>query len=144
MMNLSESKKSDVALLIVRLAAGLIFVMHGYGKLWGGNPGMEGFTGFVASIGFPMPAFFAYCAALSEVVGGLLVMLGAWTRIAAIFPGIVIAVAFFAVKGGNLPKGDLEFLLLAVMVALALGGGGNMTVMKWLKKGGSPAGEVKA
>ena len=54
------------ALLVLRLAAGAIFLIHGYGKLFGNAPGMEGFTGMLLHLGFPMPSFWAYLVAVLE------------------------------------------------------------------------------
>ncbi|HTM67848.1 MAG TPA: DoxX family protein [Candidatus Binatia bacterium] len=133
-MQLSESKKQDIALLVLRVAAGLIFVLHGWGKLFGGQPGMENFTKMVAGIGFPLPVVFAYAAALSEFLGGIALALGLFPRIACIFLGFVMCVALFAVKKAQLPKADPDLALLAIVVAIALHGAGRYSLGMFLKK----------
>jgi putative oxidoreductase len=120
------------ALLVLRIAAGIIFIYHGYGKLFGGAPGMEAFTGMVAKIGFPLPMLFAYAAALSEFVGGIMILLGVFTQYAAIFTAIVMFVALVFVKKFNLPAADPDIALLAISIALALMGGGKFSL--WRKK----------
>lgn len=131
---MSESKKQDVALLVLRVAAGLIFVLHGWGKLFGGNPGMENFTKMVAGIGFPLPVVFAYAAALSEFLGGIALALGVFPRVATLFLGFVMLVALFAVKKAQLPKADPDLALLAIVVAVGLHGAGRYTLGALLKK----------
>ena len=70
-----------LAPLILRLVLGVIFIAHGYPKLFGG--GMEKFVGTVTTkVG--MPPFMAYVAALSEFGGGVLLLLGLFTRWAAL------------------------------------------------------------
>jgi len=143
-MKISESKKQDIALLVLRIAAGVIFVMHGYGKLFGGNPGMEGFTKMVTGLGFPLPVVFAYAAALSEFVGGIALILGIFPRVAAFFIGCVMLVALVAVKKAQLPKGDVEFALLAIVIAIGLHGAGRYSLGMFLRKKAAAPGPTPA
>ena len=53
---------------------------HGLGKV----PPPEQLVAGVTAMGFPIPLFFAWCAAASELVGGLLIALGWYTRLAAL------------------------------------------------------------
>jgi putative oxidoreductase len=85
----------DVGLLVLRFAGLGLAIFHGWGKLSGLLAGTSRFAEGVAAMGFPMPVVFAWAAALSEVVGGLLVFLGFGTRIAAAFCAITVAVAAF-------------------------------------------------
>jgi putative oxidoreductase len=127
-------KCMDCALLVLRLAAGLIFVLHGYGKLFGHAPGMEAFTGMVAGLGFPAPGFFSYIAALSEFFGGIALILGVGVQYASVFLAIVMLVAWGGMKKFSLPMGDPDFALLAISVALFMTGGGKHTIMSLLGK----------
>ena len=52
----------------------------------------------VAKLGFPFPAFFAWCAVLTEVVGSFLIMIGLFTRVAAFNLMITMLVAIFLQK----------------------------------------------
>ena len=92
---ISEMTK-DLALLILRLSGfGLAFA-HGWQKVsrlisGNGGPFVEG----VESLGFPMPMVFAWAAALAEFGGGLLIALGIFTRVAAVFTAFTMFVAAF-------------------------------------------------
>lgn len=124
------------ALLALRLAAGAIFIYHGYGKLFGGAPGMEAFTAMVGKIGFPLPVVFAYAAAFSEFFGGIALLLGLFTRFASALIFIVMIVALFAVKQFKLPLADPDLALLAISLALFLMGPGRYTALGCMGKHG--------
>jgi putative oxidoreductase len=86
----------DLALLVLRLSGIGLALAHGWPKLerllsGKGAPFIEG----VAALGFPYPTVFAWAAALSEMVGGLLIAVGLLTRVAATFAGITMFVAAF-------------------------------------------------
>ena len=120
----------SAGLLVLRLTTGLVFALHGYGKLFGGNPGMEAFTGMVGRLGFPAPSLFAYLAALSEFLGGIALILGVWTQVACIFLAFVMLVAFFMVKKHALPMGDVDLALFGSVIALYCLGSGRYSVIK--------------
>lgn len=84
----------NIGLLWLRVLMGLgISIFHGYGKVFGGR--MEQFTEGVAKMGFPAPDFFAWAAAFSEFIGGILLVLGLGTRLAAFFVFMTMSVAAF-------------------------------------------------
>jgi len=126
----------DLALLILRVALGVCFVIHGLGKLGIVGPGnMSGFTGWLQSLGLPFPALQARVAMLSELIGGALITVGLGTRVAAIFCLIaMIIAATIGHKGGgylitNNPPGNEYALNLAIlMVVLILIGPGSYSL----------------
>lgn len=75
--------RADLGLFIVRAFAGIAMALgHGWGKLvheghFGPTPE---FIGSVENLGLPMPVVFAWGAALSELVGGVLIAIGLLTR----------------------------------------------------------------
>jgi putative oxidoreductase len=85
----------DVGLLILRLAGLYLAISHGWSKVAGLASGQDGFVKGTAELGFPMPVLFAWVAALSEFLGGLLVTVGLGTRVAAAFAASTMAVAAF-------------------------------------------------
>lgn len=112
----------DEALLIARLALGICFVVHALGKLGLVGPGnMEGFTGWLRSMGLPFPALQARLAMLSELLGGAFITLGLGTRAAFLVCGITMLVATtIGHKGGgylitNNPPGNEYALNLAIL-----------------------------
>jgi putative oxidoreductase len=86
----------DLGLLCIRLSGFYLALGHGLGKTIALASGQgAGFISGVEALGFPMPAVFAWAAALAELVGGLLVGMGLGTRIFAPFPLFTMFVAAF-------------------------------------------------
>ena len=124
------SRATDLGLLILRLGLGLTLALaHGLGKL----PPSEGFINGVGEMGFPLPTAFAWAAALSEFVGGLLIATGLATRPAAFFVACTMATAFF-IRHADDPFMDAEKALLFLVGALALlaTGAGRYAVDRFL------------
>ncbi len=115
-----SSKWGGFAPLVLRVATGLIFALHGWQKLEMGVPGV---TGFLGSLGFPMPAFFAVVLIAAELIGGILLILGAFTHWAAKILAIVAIVALVSVhlpNGFFMANGGYEFMLLILASTLSL------------------------
>ena len=116
---------TDLGLLVLRLGVGLTMALaHGLGKI----PPSPGFVENTAGMGFPLPGLFAWAAALSEFVGGLLIAVGLLTRPAAVLVATTMAVAFFLAHGGALTgegNGELAFVYLVAAVTLVVTGAGR-------------------
>lgn len=112
-----------VGLLWLRVFMGAGIAYHGYGKVFGGYMGQ--FAEGVGALGFPMPVFFAWAAALSEFLGGILIILGLQTRVAAAFVFMTMTVAAF-IQHAHDPFGTKEMALAYWTIAggLVLLGGG--------------------
>ena len=131
----SLNQYRNLSLFFVRLGVGLVFLVHGVGKLLNIGPtamGISGFTGFLTSLGVPAPSVAAVIVALVETAGGLLILLGLWTRVAALLLAVNMLVAILLVhigKGFSVAAGGYEFALVLLLscVALMLGGSGG----KW-------------
>jgi putative oxidoreductase len=65
-----------LALLVMRLAVGAIMVVHGYHNVFGG---LQHHAQWIASLG--VPRWLGYVSSLTELVGGLLLLAGFFTRI---------------------------------------------------------------
>lgn len=124
--------------VILRLVLGIIFIAHGYGKVFGG---MEGFKKAVEGLG--IPPFMAYVSAGTELFGGIFLILGLLTRWTALFIGINMAVAILTVhlKYGligepTLGKAGFEYplMLLTASLVLMLWGGGPLSLDRSLLK----------
>ncbi len=120
--NVGSTWVGACGLLALRLLAGLALALaHGVGKV----PPSERFIAGVAELGFPLPVFFAWAAGFSELVGGILVAVGLFTRPAAFMILITMLVAAFRRHAPD-PFADKEKALLYAAIALALlclGGG---------------------
>lgn len=101
----------DVGILCLRLAIGMIFLAHGSQKLFGlfGGGGLAATAQGFAAMGFQPGFFWATVVACTEFFGGLGVLLGFATRLAALLIGIVMVVAMVKI---HLPNGFfLNFML---------------------------------
>ena len=126
-MDYLKRKYLDAGLLWMRVLMGLGIMTHGYPKIFGGK--MEGFTNVTADLGFPLPGFFAWLAALTELLGGLLLAVGAGTRIVALLLFGTMLVAAFMGHGGD-PFNEKEMALLYLTFAgtLMLTGPGKFSI----------------
>lgn len=130
------SAYAGYAPLVLRVATGLVFAMHGYQKFSGG---LAGVTGFLTSLGFPLPGVFAVVLIAVELVGGIALILGLGTRVVAKLCAIVAFVAFFTVHVSNgffITNGGYEFILVlfAASVSLMLTGGGKWALDNTVRK----------
>jgi len=115
----------DIALLIVRLVAGLAMAGHGAQKLfgWFGGYGLAGTGGFFEQLGWRPGRLFALGAGLGEFGGGLLIALGLGGPIGPALVVMVMVAATFAVhfqKGFWATNGGYELPAIYVMSVLAL------------------------
>jgi putative oxidoreductase len=77
--------------LIGRILLAALFIPAGWGKIGG----FEGTVGYIASVGLPMPQVAAAVAIVVELVGGLAILFGLGTRLAALALAIFTLVASF-------------------------------------------------
>ena len=106
-----------LALLVMRLALGAVMAVHGYHKVFGG---LHHHVQFVSSLG--LPGWTAYLSAFAEFLGGLLVLLGLLTRVAAfaICIDLCVAIAKVHLHNGLTGNGGYEFPLALATLAFAL------------------------
>lgn len=106
--------------------------------VWGPQ---DWFVADVAKMGFPAPRFFAWCATISEFFGGLLLVVGLWTRPAAFFNALTTFVAAFVFHQGDVTgKGLLATLFFALTASLCLTGPGPFSLdalWAWWRRGAS-------
>ncbi len=127
-----NSIKTDFWLALFRVYVGLSLAFaHGLGKI----PPSAGFIEHTGDLGFPLPAFFAWSASLSEFAGSLLLAVGLFTRPAAFFVAATMFVAGF-VNHANDPYGMAEkaFLYLAVAVLFLVLGSGRFSMDNWARQ----------
>ena len=124
-----------VALLVLRIVVGAIMVGHGYNKVFGG--GMMAHYHQVQNLG--LPGWLAFPSALSEFFGGILVLLGLFTRFAAAAILIDMLVAIWKVhwKNGLIGEHGYEFplSLAAISLTLICYGAGPLA-LEIIRKGG--------
>ncbi len=116
----------NYGLLLARLVFGLVMAAHGSQKLfgWFGGHGIAGTGGFFESLGFRPGRMFAVAAGLSELIGGLLLVLG---LLGPVGPALMLAVMIVAAGSVHWPNGlfamnnGIEVPLLYAAGAVALG-----------------------
>jgi len=133
----------------LRLIVGYGFMEHGFAKL---SRGPEHFAAILHSMAVPAPHLMAWLTVLTELIGGLAVLLGALVPLVSLPMGAILFVAMLTV---HLPYGfssikllsvtagraqfgppgyELDLLYLACLAALALGGPGPMAIDNYLRK----------
>lgn len=126
---------SNLGILVLRLGLGIMFIAHGLQKSFGlfGGPGIKGFSGMLSGLGFVPATFWAYVAAYTELVGGILLIAGIQVRLVSSLLLILIIIAAIKVhlgKGFFLSNGGFEytFVIAAICLALILLGPGKFSV----------------
>ena len=113
-------------LAILRVVVGVTFFLHGWQKLTVMH--VAGVTGMLSGMGVPLPNVAAVALMTAELIGGALLIIGLFTRWAALLNGFDMLVAILLVhlqNGFFNPKGvELPLTLLAATVCLALAGPG--------------------
>lgn len=132
---MTDTQKSDIALLLLRVSLGIMMLAHGFVlKVLTFTP--AGTAQFFASIGYP--AFLAYLVILGEILGGLALIAGVFTRLASVLliPILVGATLMHLGNGWvfSAPNGGWEFpaFWTVTLVVQALLGPGAYSVGRLL------------
>ncbi len=136
---MAKSKLNEWSLALLRAVLGVIFLYHGYLKLFVPG-GFKGTIGFFTAIGIPLPAYAALVVSLVEFLGGLSLILGMLTKWASVLLIIEMLVAFFKVhlKNGFLISQssygyEFVLLILAGLVVVLGSGAGKLSLGKLFK-----------
>ena len=127
----STAVGDDLGLLLLRVGLGLLILLHGVAKIANGPQAIVGLT---TRAGLP-PAF-AYLVYVGEVVAPVLLVIGLWTRPAALVVAINMLVAIALAHAGQLfqlgKSGgwalELQGMFLLVALAVALLGAGRYSI----------------
>jgi putative oxidoreductase len=121
-------KSDDTGKLVLRLALGILILLHGVAKV---TKGVDGVGGMLASHG--LPAFLAYAVYVGEILAPVLLIVGLFTRPAAVIVAINMLVAIWLVHRKDLGalngQGgwalELQGMFLFAAISLAFTGGGR-------------------
>ncbi len=117
---------------LIRVTFGLMLCLaHGIPK---GTGDMTPFIARVGSLGFPFPTFFAWCAVLTEIVGGVLIAVGLFTRPVAAFASFTMLVAAYRHRPDPFALMEKPLLFLTVFVALIIAGAGPWSLDAKLRR----------
>ena len=126
----ASPRQLALGIALVRIITGVIFIAHGYMKFF--VMGIAGTTGFFSQVGVPAPSLMAPFVATLEVAGGIALVIGLLTRLAALGLAIdmLVAILLVRLKGGFFaPNGaEFEILLCVACVALVIAGAGALSV----------------
>jgi len=124
------NRQANIALTLLRVIAGVTFIAHGAQKLF--VYGLAGVSGGFAQMGIPAPQVMGPFIAFLEVFGGIALVIGLLTRLAAL--GLAFdmlgAMLFVHLKNGFfLPQGyEFVLALFAMSAALVLAGAGEYSL----------------
>jgi putative oxidoreductase len=147
--SLQQSSLARWAPIPLRLIIGYGFMEHGFAKL---SRGPEAFAAILQALGVPAPHLMAWLTILTELVGGLAVLLGAFVSFVSLPMAALLFVAIFTV---HLPNGfssiklmsvtagraqfgppgyEVNLLYLASLAALVFGGSGPLALDGYFRK----------
>lgn len=142
-MLIKKNTTQDWSPLLLRLAMGAGFIVHGYAKL---SRGPAGFAKLLAFSGVPMPHLMAWAGSLTELLGGIALILGVFVRIVSVPLFLTMLTAmltvqfqygFSAVKTIGLtaqgpvfgpPGYEINVLYIAGLLSLIITGAGKFSV----------------
>jgi len=142
---MSKWNKPEVGSLVLRVGLGLIFFLHGWANVVGGQ---ESFVHeMFAMIGWSVPGLLLWLVTLLELLGGLALILGVFARVAAVLLAVEMIAAvlafhigqgFFIVAIPNVPLAygfEYHVALVSGLVCLALTGPGVWAIGPMISAG---------
>ena len=132
----TDSLLSKWGLVPIRIVVGVIFLMHGWQKVF--VFGISGTADILRWVGIPFPEFFAVVVMTTELLGGLAILFGLLARWAGLALAIEMTVAIFTARihgGFFTPSGfEFELALLGACLTIAAIGTGAGSLESLLKR----------
>ncbi|MBC8718372.1 DoxX family protein [Ochrobactrum sp. Marseille-Q0166] len=122
-------QSNSVATLVARVFLSILFILAGFSKL----TAISGTAGYFAGLGLPVPTATAVLVGLVEFVGGLAILVGFQTRIAAAIVALftigatLVAHMNFA-EGMNAMMAQKNLAIAGGLILLALHGAGSISI----------------
>lgn len=114
----------DLPFTILRIWLGIAFIMHGLPGIFS-TDFMAGHIGMMEVYGIPAPSFMAYLSKGGELLAGLLLLFGIFTRFGALIVIINMTVATFLAMRGDIFEdfqAQMSFTYLIIGVTILIGG----------------------
>lgn len=139
-MKYTGARFAKWGMLPLRIVVGLVFLMHGAQKLF--VFGLGGTADIMGKLGLPLPVLCAMIVIAVELLGGLAILLGVFTRLAGALLAFEMLIAIIVVRlsgGFFAPYGyEFELTLLAASLTFALNGPGGMSLEELLLRTPTP------
>ena len=136
LFNSPSRRQIDTALAVLRVVLGVTFILHGGQKLF--VFGFAGVSGAFGQMGIPAPGILGPFVAFVEFFGGIAILLGLLTRLAAlgIAATMVVAILTVHLKNGFFAPTGVEFplSLLGSAIALVITGAGDFSLDALIEK----------
>ena len=137
----ASPRQLGLGIALVRIVTGVVFAAHGYQKFF--VYGLDGAVGAFGQMGVPAPSITAPLVAVVELAGGIALIIGLLTRLAALGLAINMLGAIFLVRiagGFFAPNGEeFEIVLIVNSLALVLAGAGALSADEAIARRRSPA-----
>jgi putative oxidoreductase len=121
----TNTKALSIAILLLRIMSGLILFVGGAGKVlgWFGGMGMST-TVNIFNTSMHLSAFWTHVSCYTEFIGGLLIIIGLFTRLAAfaLFVNMLVATLFVGFKNFFLGGAAYPCLLMVIFLVIILSG----------------------
>ena len=126
MLGIDNVQGISAGVFVLRVAVGIVMIAHGRNHIWGGGK-IEGTAGWFSSLGMKPGILHAWLASITELVCGVMLILGFLQPLAAAGVIGVMAVAFVTnhLKNGFFifrPGEGYEYVLTLLLTGIALGG----------------------
>lgn len=141
---MKNDRLADLGLLFARLALAAVMLIHGTPKMIPGGPNGD-WPGFSAQIelfeqNLGIPPLFAVLAIFAEFLGGIGILLGLLTRLAAFGIACTMGFALYTLIAANQPLERMELpgaMLLIALCLLCTGAGGKSLDGAWFGRKGN-------
>jgi putative oxidoreductase len=125
--------------LLARITLGVLFMSTGWGKVHN----LEKVTQFFVELGIPAPGFNAVLVSWTELVGGALVLVGLFSRLAALPLAVSMIVALVTAKASDIHGladlfGTVEWTYLVLLIWIVVCGPGAVSIDRLLTRRGVP------
>ncbi|MGJ8689690.1 MAG: DoxX family protein [Gammaproteobacteria bacterium] len=134
LLNTIANKIQPLAWAILRILSAAMFMTHGYAKILGDNP--QPFLGGMGFFGVDLGVNMLWVAGIIELVGGALLVLGLFTRVAAFFAATLMAMAYLTAHAAWFPtlnNGELAAMYFIVYLAIFAQGPGAISLDAMLR-----------
>ncbi|MBQ7342994.1 MAG: DoxX family protein [Alistipes sp.] len=114
-------RRTDIALLFLRLFIGGVVLLHNIGKMQTYNEIIEGFPALL----FDSPTLTFAVFTIAEVAFAMLIMCGLWVRFAAFLMALGMFLSIFVVvPTSGMTAGTLQFIYMGIYIFFVIAGGG--------------------